>query len=255
MLLGLLDNGNLPVQNAALKALDQLNPSWLGQELIRRWGKLTLRLRSDALGVLLKREERCHFLLGAIEQGVVARGELSASQVSFLRNHSDQWVRETAGKIFIGAEDRSRKEVVEKLMGALEMKGDVAKGKVIFQERCASCHRMGSEGFAVGPDLVTVRDGGKEKMLVNILDPNREVATQYSAYLVETKDGESLLGVISNETATSITLRQAYGVETVIFRAKIKKIKNQGVSLMPEGVEEGLKAQGLADLMEFISQK
>jgi putative heme-binding domain-containing protein len=100
---------------------------------------------------------------------------------------------------------------------------------------------------------VTVKNSGKEKLLVNILDPNREVASQYSAYLVETKDGESILGIIVNDTATSVTLRQAYGVETVVLRNNIKKLKNQGQSLMPEGLEEGLKEQGMADLLEFIS--
>jgi putative heme-binding domain-containing protein len=78
------------------------------------------------------------------------------------------------------------------------------------------------------------------------------VASQYSAYLVETKDGESILGIIVNDTASSITLRQAYGMETVVLRSNIKKLKNQGQSLMPEGLEEGLKPQNLADLLEFI---
>jgi putative heme-binding domain-containing protein len=90
--------------------------------------------------------------------------------------------------------------------------------------------------------------------LVNILDPNREVATQYSAYQVDTKDGENLLGIISTEAATSITVRQAYGIETVVFRSNIKRLKNQGESIMPQGLEEGLKPQDLADLLEFISK-
>ena len=56
-----------------------------------------------------------------------------------------------------------------------------------------------------------------------------------------------------NETATSVTLRQAYGKETVIPRANISKMQSQGVSLMPEGLEAGLAAQDLADLLEYIS--
>jgi putative heme-binding domain-containing protein len=143
--------------------------------------------------------------------------------------------------------------VINLLMPAVELKGDAKQGEVIFLNRCSSCHRVGNDGFALGPDLVTVKNSGKEKLLVNILDPNREVASQYSAYLVETKDDESILGIIVSDTATSITLRQAYGQETVVLRNNIKKLKNQGQSLMPEGLEEGLNVQGLADLLEFIS--
>ena len=134
------------------------------------------------------------------------------------------------------------------------MAGNVARGKVIYQERCASCHRLEENGFALGADLVTVKNAGKEKMLVNILDPNREVAPNYKAFEVETKNEESSIGLIANETATSVTLRQAFGKESVILRSQIKKIRSQEQSLMPEGLEAGLKLQDMADLLEYISR-
>jgi putative heme-binding domain-containing protein len=44
----------------------------------------------------------------------------------------------------------------------------------------------------------------------------------------------------------------AGGSETVIPRAGIASMESQGRSLMPEGLEEGLSAQDMADLLEFI---
>jgi len=44
----------------------------------------------------------------------------------------------------------------------------------------------------------------------------------------------------------------AGGAETVIARANIASLQGQGRSLMPEGLEEGLQLQDMADLMEFI---
>src|SRR6266699_2338228 len=137
-------------------------------------------------------------------------------------------------------------------MPALDMKGDPAHGKKIYQERCVSCHRLGGEGFVLGPDLVTVKNTGKEKMLVNILDPNREVAPNYLAFEVETKDGESAVGVIASETTSSLTLRQAFGKETVILRSDMKSRRSLGQSLMPEGLEQGLTPQDVANLLEYI---
>ena len=58
-------------------------------------------------------------------------------------------------------------------------------------------------------------------MLVNIIDPSRELLPQYIAYEIETIDGESLLGILAEETATHITLRQAYGTETRLRRSDI----------------------------------
>ena len=134
------------------------------------------------------------------------------------------------------------------------MLGEASRGKAIYLERCASCHRLGSDGHAVGPDLATVKTGGKEKMLVNIVDPNREVQPAYLTYLIETKDDESLIGIIANETATSLTLRETFAKETVIPRSSVKKIQSLGQSLMPEGLEGALTLQAMADLLEYISQ-
>src|SRR4030095_11950332 len=106
--------------------------------------------------------------------------------------------------------------------------------KKIFTERCVSCHRLGGEGFVLGPDLVSVRNAGKEKLLIGILDPNREVLPQYLAYEIETKDEANLFGVRVNETATAVTLRQAYGKQTVVPRANISTLRSRGLSIMPE---------------------
>jgi len=39
--------------------------------------------------------------------------------------------------------------------------------------------------IALGPDLVTVKNTGKEKLLVNIIDPNREVRPEFASYIIE----------------------------------------------------------------------
>ena len=145
-----------------------------------------------------------------------------------------------------------RQDVVNSYLPALQLTGDAQKGKAIYLERCVSCHRLGGNGFALGPDLVTVKNTGKEKMLGNILDPNREVAPQYIAFEIETKDGESAIGIIANETTTSLTVRQAYGKEQLILRPDIKAMRSLGQSLMPEGLEQGLSAQDMANLLEYI---
>jgi putative membrane-bound dehydrogenase-like protein len=240
------------IQSAAIAALDRRDVPTLSQNLIAQWPQLTPQVRSAALSALLKRPERCIALLKAMDENSIRISDLNASQLSFLCSHPDAKVVEAAKKVLGKAISPPRQQVIDALTPALQMAGHAEEGKKIYLERCASCHRVGTDGFALGPDLVTVKNSGREKLLVNILDPNREVASQYSAYLVETKDGESILGIIVNDTATSITLRQAYGTETVVFRSNIKKLKNQGQSLMPEGLEEGLKPQNVANLLQFI---
>jgi putative heme-binding domain-containing protein len=69
---------------------------------------------------------------------------------------------------------------------------------------------------------------------------------------VETKDGESYIGILANEAPTSITVRQAYGKQDVIKRSEITRLQSQGQSLMPEGIEAGMSQPDMADLLEFI---
>jgi putative membrane-bound dehydrogenase-like protein len=240
------------LQLAAIDTLGKFNDPRVGPALIERWNGLTPRLRTEAAAVLVARPDRATALLRAMETNSIRASALATTQTKFLRNHPDATVRQLAQKVLGAAPSSTRQQVVDSFMPALNLKSDVTHGRKIYSERCVSCHRSGSEGHALGPDLVTVKNSGKDKLLVAILDPNREVRPEFVAYSVETKNDESLIGLIVNETATSVTVRQAFGKEDVIKRADIKKMQSQGQSLMPEGLEAGLAAQDIADLIAYV---
>jgi putative heme-binding domain-containing protein len=204
------------------------------------------------VGILLARPERAISLLKAIQSGEIAAAVLTTAQATFLREHRQRAVSQLAGQVLGANPTGQRQSVIDAYLPTLNLAGDATRGRKVYEERCISCHRVAGEGNAVGPDLVTVKNTGKEKLLVNILDPNREVRPDYVSYSVETEDGESLVGLISNESSTSVTVRQAYAKEEVVPRARIRRMRSQGQSLMPEGLEAGLSPQGLADLLQFI---
>ncbi len=193
------------VQLAALSTVAKFSNPQIASDLTNRWATLTPRVRAEALNVLLSRPQRALVLLQAVQGKIVGRAELTTAQIKFLNNSRDKNVRTEAQKVLAGLNVAKRQDVVNQFMPALSLKGDAAHGKKLYEERCSSCHRLGGEGHALGPDLVTVQATGKEKMLGNILDPNREVAPQFQAYEVELKDGDSLIGLVGNETASSIT--------------------------------------------------
>ncbi|MDQ3625251.1 MAG: c-type cytochrome, partial [Verrucomicrobiota bacterium] len=191
-------------------------------------------------------------LLKAIQSGAVKASVLNASQIQFLRKHKNKGVSETAASV-LGVQTASpRQEVLATFKPALALRGDAARGRKIYLERCVSCHRAEDQGFALGPDLVAVKANGKEKLLDGVIDPNREVDPRYLAYLVETKAGESLVGVITSETAASIAVRQPFGKEDTVLRGDLRRMQSVGQSLMPEGLEAGLTPPQMADLIEFI---
>ncbi len=242
------------IQLAALDTLGRFPSAQVSRDVLRHWPNFTPRVRSEALSLLLARPNRAVALLEAVAAGTVRAETLNSTQVRFLLSHRDPLVRQRATNVLQRATSSPRQEVVEQYGGALELQGHPEHGRTLYLERCSSCHRLGGQGNALGPDLVTVKNGGKEKILTSLLDPNREVAPNYLAYAVETKDGESQLGVISNESSSAVTLRQAYGKELVFRRSQIAAIKGQGTSLMPEGLEAGLTNQDVADLLEYVME-
>ena len=132
------------------------------------------------------------------------------------------------------------------------MKGDTARGKKVFETACASCHLAGELGKEVGPNLATIRQWSPEQMLINILDPNREVAPNFVGYIIETKDGRTLDGIVTAESAASLTLKRAEGLTETMLRRDIVQLTGSGLSLMPEGLETAITVEQMADLIAFL---
>ena len=146
----------------------------------------------------------------------------------------------------------SRAAVVDSFRAALMLAGDPRRGATHVAARCLGCHYLQGRGQRVGPDLAGATSRSSETLLTDILDPNRQVAPDYSTYEVVPITGEPLVALISSETATRVTLRAAGAQDTSFARSEIREIRATGRSLMPDGLEQGLTAQDLADLMAFL---
>jgi putative heme-binding domain-containing protein len=247
----LVEEQNDAVRYAAFSALARFDEEEASILLASLWTQATPRIRAEYVASALGRTPKTTYLLNAIEAGQIQRADLSSTQVDQLRNHRDRTIRDRARDLFPPSA-HSRAEAVAAFETALDLNGDAGRGRVLFIERCASCHRLNSEGQAVGPDLASAKSSGKPKLLTSIIDPNREVPPNFFNYIIETKSGESFSGIIAVESDASVTLRRAFADENVIPRADIQRIQSSTLSLMPEGLEAGLSPQQMADLMEFI---
>jgi putative heme-binding domain-containing protein len=98
-----------------------------------------------------------------------------------------------------------------------------------------------------------VKSAGRDRLLSSILTPHAEVAPQYVAFQVETRDGDQLVAVIDRETPSAVTLRLGGGQEITLPRSQVRSMTSSGQSLMPEGLVDGLPVQAVADLLEFIA--
>ena len=86
-----------------------------------------------------------------------------------------------------------------------------------------------------------------------MFDPNRQVTPEFVSYLLMTREGQVLSGLVVAETAASVTLRRAEGAEDVVLRPQIDVLRHSGKSLMPEGFEQTLTPDNVADLLAFLA--
>src|SRR5206468_4324661 len=101
-------------------------------------------------------------------------------------------------------------------------KGDPAKGKLTFAKSCAACHQLAGAGSAVGPDLAALTDKSAGYLYTALLDPNSAVEGRFVAYQLETKDGETYVGILGDENAAGITIVQANAIKQRVTRKNIK---------------------------------
>src|SRR5262249_53164129 len=144
-------------------------------------------------------------------------------------------------------------DVVAAYQKALRVRGDPGHGKEVFKAQCSSCHRLEREGQQVGADLSAIRDRGLDAVLLNILDPNREVMPQFLSSVLVTTSGRVLTGMIAVETANSLTIRQPDGHEETVLRLQIEELRSTGLSYMPEGLEKQIDVPAMADLLAYLN--
>jgi len=169
-----------------------------------------------------------------------------------LKTHAEGQIRATAERLFGGVQLARREEAVAAYRDALDLPADASRGKAVFEKECSQCHKLEGVGFDLGLPLMSVSSRGREGILLQVLDPNREVNPAYLNYIVLTDDGLSITGMITAETATSITLTRAEGESDTVLRTNIEEMQNTGLSIMPEGLEEQLTKQDLADVVEYL---
>ncbi|MFH1302151.1 MAG: c-type cytochrome, partial [Planctomycetota bacterium] len=157
-----------------------------------------------------------------------------------------------ATQLFAGDILSPRREIISQYQPALALQTDLTEGKKIFKRDCLTCHKLGKDGYEVGPNLATIKNRTASEILVHVLDPNKEVSPNFLEYVVVTDVGLIETGIIVNETPSSITLKKAENKEITILRENIEEIRSSGKSLMPEGFEKKIKTQEMADLIAYL---
>jgi putative membrane-bound dehydrogenase-like protein len=241
------------VQLAVLQAFAGLFDRDAAQQIIAQWKSMSPAVRREAVEVLFSRTVGIEAVMTAIESRALSPSEIDPARWKSLDGPARSTLRSRFQRIIASkAVARDRSQVVASYRAALELTGIRERGRDLFAKTCATCHQAEGRGTDVGPNLATVTNRSPEDLLVHILDPNREVAPNFVNYNVATEGGRVISGIIAEESAAALVLKRALGASDVIPREQIETVASTGISLMPEGLEQGLSPQDLADLIAFV---
>jgi putative heme-binding domain-containing protein len=156
------------------------------------------------------------------------------------------------------AQDAKQLAALEKrlpeFVAALNQKPNLDEGRLLFQGACSVCHRSHGIGVAVGPDLDAEFQRAPEVMLRDILFPDEAQRPGFETVMAKTQRGETLIGIATSDSPTSVTLRLPGGGERTVLRkrATISTVRN--VSLMPAVFGDGLTPAQIANIIAFLRE-
>jgi len=140
---------------------------------------------------------------------------------------------------------------------ALKGEGNATRGRKLFSDlqglACVKCHAVGKEGGAVGPELSTV--GAKyprDELIASVLYPSAKISSGFEPATFALSDGRVVTGIVRNETADAVEIQDADAKLVRLVRDQIEERKRSDVSLMPNGLAQGLSPQDFADLIAYL---
>ena len=153
------------------------------------------------------------------------------------------------------------KEDAASLARAAREQGDPSRGAIVFHRPdlvCTRCHTAGEDGPHLGPDLAKVGKEATDVYLVeSILLPSKVIKKGFETVIITTKAGKTVTGLLAEERADAVVLRDAAqdGKLITILKKDIDERNDKGPSLMPEGLVNVLSGrQEFLDLTRYLME-
>ncbi|MFN0075351.1 MAG: c-type cytochrome [Prosthecobacter sp.] len=217
-------------------------------------------LREDALRVMAGRKEWAQILVSFVNDWKVPVKHFTIDIVRQLSLYKDADIDAAIDKhwkgLLVTGPTEAKKKEAERIKAVLKTGlGDADKGKLQFAGRCAICHTLFGEGGKISPDLTGYDRSNVDFWLDNIFNPSMEIREGFGAYIVKTKSGQLLTGLMDAQDASGIVIKDIANNKTPVKQADIEKMEASPISLMPEGLTTGMSDADLKDFFAYLMKK
>ncbi len=239
------------VRLAAVEELAAENDPDVTNNLIANFESATPQVREAILEACFARADRLPAVVDALEAGTLPASACSALHRAALEQHTDKALAKRAHTQFANLLANLDGQIAD-YSRALSNPRDRAHGAALFKQHCGTCHQAHGVGVAVGPALAGEAKQPEETLLVSILAPNAQITGGYTTYTLLTTGGQVFTGLLTADTASSVTLKQQEGKTQTVLRKEIESLVASPVSLMPESLGKALSPQDVADILAWL---
>ncbi len=241
----------------AIQGLTRSEDPNVGSKILKNFRNFAPLDRPAALAVLASRAVWSKSLIDEMHSGSIAREELSPFLARQIANLGDPELSDSLTRVWgnVRSSNSERQlqisEWKQRLTAEVLKSANIERGRSIFRQQCASCHRFFGEGRMIGPDLTGSQRSNLDYLLENIIDPSGVVTADFRTSIVLMDDGRVLTGLILERNERTISLATA--TDTIrIQRDEISEVKESANSLMPEGMLQTLPPNDVRDLFGYL---
>jgi putative heme-binding domain-containing protein len=145
--------------------------------------------------------------------------------------------------------------IVDRRRAFARATANLEQGQAIFTKHCAACHQLEGKGAVVGPQLDGIGNRGVDRLLEDLLDPNRNVDVAFRTTTLRLTDGRVVSGLVRREEGSQLVLADAQGKEFTVAKSEIDEQQKTSLSLMPANVGEIMPAEEFFDLLGYLLGK
>lgn len=255
LLLDALDERRL--RQAAIRGLASYADPRTPAALIDRYPSLPAAEKRDALLTLASRPAFGRALVDALAAGRVPVRDVSADiarQIRLLDQPDVTAAFESLWGVSRGGRADARAEIARYTAIVEDTnlpRPRVSRGRQVYQDVCAACHKLFGDGGEIGPDITGSNRASLDYLLHNILDPNAEIPNAYRTATVALHDGRVIAGIANVQNPTVVTVQTPNELVTVP-RTDIGSLVQSDVSMMPEGLLQQLSDDDVRSLIAYL---
>jgi putative heme-binding domain-containing protein len=147
------------------------------------------------------------------------------------------------------------KLIVQKRAGFRAATPSAPAGQAVFAKNCIQCHQIEGQGGLVGPNLAGLSKRGIDRLVEDVLDPNRNVDPAFRYSNVILKDGRLITGLQKKEEGEVLTFADTTGKLVTVKKSDIQKRIESPASLMPSNFAEIIAPDDFNNLMAYLLSK